>query len=67
MAISFLAYVATFIFGEATSSHFFRVITSKQQLFFGAAVYSEQVLFWRVPFSEQSIFCSSYFFRIADF
>ena len=40
------------IFGEATSSHFFRVTTSTNSYFFGATISSEQLLFLRSYFSR---------------
>ena len=57
----------SFIFVEATSSHFFRVTISTQQFlsqninFFTTAAFFEGA-----SFSEQSFF-RSYFFRIASF
>ena len=74
MAISLLAYVTifsgSFIFGKATSSHFFIVtfFEVSQRYFFGAALTSEQLLFLRSSFfrtvtSSQHFF----FFRIATF
>ena len=57
-----------FIFGETISSHFFRVITSTQQLLFLEELFLQSsCFFWGAPFSEQSLipclFHSSYFFR----
>ena len=48
----------SFIFGEAISSHIFRVVTSTQQnsYFFRVAVSSEHLLFLTVIFSEQLLF-----------
>ena len=54
-----------FILGEATSSHFFRVTTSTQQLLFRCSYFFRTAAF--SPFSEQSLFRRSYFFRIASF
>ena len=68
IAISLLAYIATFLgqlyFGR---SYFFTLFQSNyfDTTTFGAAISSEQLLF--SPFSEQSLFCRSYFFRIASF
>ena len=54
MAISLLAYVVTFqervFFGEATSSHFFKVTTSTpvsfpEQLFLHSSYFFEELLF----------------------
>ena len=76
MAVSLLTYVATFpesfIFGEATSSHFFKVTNSTQQLlfrrsyFFRAATFFEELLFQNNRFFPVVIFQYIYFFR-ADF
>ena len=58
----------SFIFGEPTYSHFFRVTTSTQQLlfrssyFFRAAAFFEALLFQNCHFSR-----TNYFFRIATF
>ena len=58
----------SFIFGEATYSHFFRVTTSTQQLlfrssyFFRAAAFFEELLFQNCHFSRRN-----YFFRTATF
>ena len=58
----------SFIFREATYSHFFRVTTLTQQLlfrssyFFRAAAFFEELLFQNSHF-----FRSRYFFRIATF
>ena len=54
MAISLLAYVATFS-GQLyfRRSYFFKTVTFSEHLLF----------FWRAPFSEQSILWGSYFFR----
>ena len=55
-----------FIYGEACSSHFFRVTTSTQQLhfwsscLFRAAVFS---FFRTATFSQQLFFQNSFFFR----
>ena len=54
-----------FILGEATSSHFFRVTTSTQQLLFRCSYFFRTAAF--SPFSEQSLFRRSYFFRTASF
>ena len=57
----------TFIFGEATSSHFLRVTTSTQQLnfrsryFFRAAAFFS--FFRTATFSQQLFFQNSFFFR----
>ena len=50
----------SFIFGEATSSHFFRETISTQQLFY------RNSCFFRTTAFEQSFF-RSYFFKIASF
>ena len=58
----------SFIFGEATSSHFFRVTTSMQQLlsrssyFFRTAAFLRSSFFRTVTFS-QLLFQNSFFFR----
>ena len=61
----------SFIFGEATSTHFFQVTISTQQLFsncFWSSFFFRAVaFFWGATFSEQALFCISYFFRIATF
>ena len=58
----------SFIYGEATSSHRFREITSTQQLLFrSSCFFGASDFFWRDPFSGQSILHSSCFFRIAIF
>ena len=54
-----------FILREATSSHFFRVTTSTQQLLFRCSYFFRTAAF--SPFSEQSLFRRSYFFRTASF
>ena len=43
----------SFIFGEATSPHFFKVTIRHNSCFFGAAISSEQLVFWGVPISKQ--------------
>ena len=54
----------SFIFGETTSSHFFRVTTSTQQLLFRSSYFVRTAtFFWGAPFPEQSLFCGSYFFQ----
>ena len=53
------------IYGEATSSHFFRVTTSTQRLLFRCSYFFRTAAF--STFSEQSLFRWSYFFRIASF
>ena len=59
----------SFIFEEATSSHFFRVTTSTQQLgfrssfFFRAAAFSRGSFSRTVTSSQQLFFKKSYFFR----
>ena len=58
-----------FIFGEATSSHFFKVTTSAQQLFFRssyffrAATILRSSFFKTITFSQQLFFQNSYFYR----
>ena len=54
-----------FILVEATSSHFFRVTTSTQQLLFRSSYFFRTAVVF--PFSEQLLFRRSYFFRIASF
>ena len=60
-----------FIFGEATSSHFFRVIISIQQLIFRSSYFFRETAFLGSPFPEESLICSIflffqsiYFFRV---
>ena len=58
----------SFIYGEATSSHFFRVTTSTQQLLFRSSYFFIAAAFWGAPFSEQSLLSKQFFFfRIATF
>ena len=60
----------SFIFEEATSSHFFRVTTLTQQLpfrssyFLGATAFFRSFLCRRVISSQQVLFQNSYFFRL---
>ena len=61
----------SFIIGEATSSHFFRVTTSTQQLLFGssyffrAAAFFEELLFQKSHlFAAVIFFQNNYFFRV---
>ena len=57
---------SSFIFGEATSAHFFRVNT--QQLLFRRSFFLRLgAFFWGAPSTEQSLLHSSYFSRIATF
>ena len=68
-----LAYVATFsdsfIFGEATSSHDFRVTTSTLKLlwrstyFFRAAAFLRSSIFRTVTLSQHLFFQNNFFFR----
>ena len=73
MAISLLAYVAifsgSFIFGKATSSHFFIVtfFEVSQGYFFGAALTSEQLLFLRSSFFRTVTSSQHFFFQNSDF
>ena len=73
MAISLLAYVAifsgSFIFGKATSSHFFiaTFFEVSQGYFFGAALTSEQLLFLRSSFFRTVTSSQHFFFGIATF
>ena len=58
----------SFIFGETTSSQFFRVTTSTQQLLFRSSYFVRTAtFFWGAPFPEQSHFCCSYFFHNSYF
>ena len=56
-----------FIFGEATSSHFFRVTTLTQQLHFRSTYFFRTATFLSffraVTFSQQLFFQNSFFFR----
>ena len=56
-----------FIFGEATSSHFFRVTTLTQQLHFRSSYFFRTAIFFSffrgVTFSQQLFFQNSFFFR----
>ena len=54
-----------FILGEVTSSYFFRVTTSTQQLLFRDSYVFRIAAF--SPFSEQTLFRRSYLFRTASF
>ena len=71
-----------FILGEATSSHFFRVTTSTQQLlfrdsyffrtaaffpFFRTVTFSEELFFQNSFFFEAKLLQSRYFLRIRSF
>ena len=72
MPISLLAYLQlfqdSFVFGETTSSHFFRVTTSTQQLLFRSSYFFRAyLLLLRSSFSEQSLLPSSYFFQSSCF
>ena len=76
MVISLLAYVAifsdSFIFGKATSSHFFRVTFFKvaqesyfwSSSFFRAVAFFGEVLFQNSHFFSAFFFQNSYFFRV---
>ena len=56
-----------FVFGEATSSHFFRVTISTQQLLFRSSYFFRTAAFFSffrtVTFSQQLFFQNSFFFR----
>ena len=52
----------SFIFGEATYSHFFWVTNSTQQLLFQSSCF-----FWGAPFSEQSLFSKQLSFQNSYF
>ena len=56
-----------FIFAEATSSYFFRVTTSTQQLLFRSSYFFRAAAFFSffrtVTFSQQLFFQNSFFFR----
>ena len=52
----------SFIFGEATYSHFFWVTNSTQQLLFRSSCF-----FWGAPFSEQSLFSKQLSFQNSYF
>ena len=56
-----------FISGEATSSHFFRVTTSTQQLYFRSSYFLRAAAFFSfirtVTLSQQLFFQNSFFFR----
>ena len=52
----------SFIFGEATYSHFFWVTNSTQQLLFRSSCF-----FWGTPFSEQSLFSKQLSFQNSYF
>ena len=52
----------SFIFGEATYSHFFWVTDSTQQLLFRISCF-----FWGAPFSEQSLFSKQLSFQNSYF
>ena len=76
MAICLLACLATFqdsfIFGEATSSHFFRVTASTQQLIFRrgyflrAAAFLRSSVFGRVISLQQLFFQNTCFLRVGS-
>ena len=58
----------SFIFGETTSSHFFRVTTSTQMLLFRSSYFFRGATFFEgIPFSEQSPLRSSHFFQNSYF
>ena len=73
MAISLLVYVAifsgSFIFGKATSSHFFIATFFEvwQGYFFGAALTSEQLLFLRSSFFRTVTSSQHFLFQNSDF
>ena len=72
MAISLIAYVATFL-GQLYFRRSYFFIPLQSNYFNTKDTFSEQLFlqcicfFWRVLFSEQPILRSSYFFRIATF
>ena len=54
----------SFNFGEATSSHFFRVSTSTQQLLLRSSYFFRATgFFWEALFSEHSLFSKQLFFQ----
>ena len=55
-------FQSSFIFGEATYSHFFWVTNSTQQLLFQSSCF-----FWGAPFSEQSLFSKQLSFQNSYF
>ena len=65
-----LLFQSSFIFGETTSSHIFRVAISTQQLIFRSSYFFKAAVFWVIPCSEQRhlvfaevIFSETHFFR----
>ena len=66
--LSLRLFQNSFIFGEASSSHFFRATTSAQQLLFRSSYFFRTAAFFEeLLFLEQSFIRSSYFFRVAYF
>ena len=66
--LSLWLFQNSFIFGEASSSHFFRATTSAQQLLFRSSYFFRTAAFFEeLLFLEQSFIRSSYFFRVAYF
>ena len=63
----FRVFQNNFIFGRATSLHFFRVTTSTKQLHFRSSYFFKAAAFFSffrtVTFSQQLFFQNSFFFR----
>ena len=61
-------FQGNFILGEATSSHFFRVTTTTQQLLFRSSYFFRIAAFFSffrtVTFSQKLFFQNSFFFKV---
>ena len=57
----------SFIFGEVTSSRFFRELLRHNSYFFGAGISSERCFFEELFFQNNHFFRSSYFFQNSYF
>ena len=61
-------YQGSFVFGEASSSHFFRVTTSAQQLLFGSSYFFRAAVFLgELLFQNSRFFAAVIFFRKTSF
>ena len=74
MAISLFAYVAifsdSFIFGKATSLHFFRITflkVTQESYFWSSSFFRAAAFFEEVLFQNSHVFSAFFFFRIATF
>ena len=66
--ISSIFFQDSFVFGETSSSHFFRVATSTQQLLFrGSYFFRAANFFAQLLFQNSRFFAAVIFFRIATF